>query len=122
MRFGKAIVIGSAALLTASGLSAVAVADPASASVASATCGTSGPNLDDGGGKTTVGLNMQTGPYQDCPNVVWLPAGTQVWYWCYMPNDYNNTWTYGRAILNGHDYYGWVIDTKLDDNGSYAFC
>jgi len=94
----------------------------ASASAQAVTCGVSGPNRDPGGGTTTVGLNMQTGPYQDCANVVWLSAGTQVWYWCYDNNEYGNTWTYGRAIIGGRDYYGWVLDAKLDDGGSYWHC
>jgi hypothetical protein len=30
-------------------------------------------------------------------------SATLVWYWCYVDDDYHNTWTYGRAIIGGHD-------------------
>lgn len=83
--------------------------------------GANGP----GEGRTISGANMKTGPYADCGNVEWMPAGTHVYYWCYVANDFGNTWTYAR--IAGTETKGWILDDRLPLNsdgtrGSETLC
>jgi hypothetical protein len=79
-----------------------------------------------GEGATIEGANMKVGPYATCGNVVYVPAGTYVYYWCYIVNDYGNTWTYAR--IRGTETKGWISDAHLPLNqdgvsrGSLTHC
>lgn len=77
-------------------------------------------NNDNDGGELLVGAYLKVGPYAECGNVVWMPAGTDVWYWCYVTNEYYNTWSFVR--IAGTQTYGWVYDGHMDDGGSYQGC
>jgi hypothetical protein len=40
-----------------------------------------------GEGATIEGANMKVGPYAVCNDVKYMPAGTYVYYWCFVAND-----------------------------------
>jgi hypothetical protein len=114
-------IVLAASLLTLGGGAITGSAIGSAASSAADQCtGNAFRNADDGDGLTTVGANLKVGPYASCNNVVWMPAGTHVYYWCYISNSYGNTWTYAR--IAGTQTHGWIVDGKLNDNGALARC
>ncbi|UDM05533.1 hypothetical protein [Streptomyces longhuiensis] len=45
-------------------------------------------------------------PYESCGSHGTFTAGTKIYYWCYIYNDYGNMWIYGRVA--GTETKGWI--------------
>jgi hypothetical protein len=129
MRRTKTLLSTTAAVVLMVGalFSAPASAAPGSSSASAAVecAGWGFRNADDKSGRTEVGANLKVGPYTECGNVVWVPADTLVYYWCYVSNEYGNTWSFVR--IAGTQTHGWIYDGHLPLNpngtrGATAYC
>jgi hypothetical protein len=92
----------------------------ASSSAAAVSCTRDYVNADEGSGTLTVGAHLKVGPYAECADIVWMPAGTLVRYWCYYENVYGNEWSFVR--IAGTQTHGWVYDGHLNNGGSTQAC
>jgi hypothetical protein len=63
-------------------------------------------NADDGYIILGEDANLQKAPYAECGTYHRAKAGTKIWSWCTVENDYDNTWLWGR--IDGTETYGWV--------------
>ncbi|GAB3452035.1 hypothetical protein [Actinophytocola sediminis] len=109
------VIITSILLATGAGLFTPSASATGPASPAAVECtGWDFENVDDGSGRLVRGANMKVGPYEACGNEVWIQPGTLVYYWCWVANDYGNTWTFAR--IAGTQTHGWIYDDHLPTN------
>ncbi|MEV1005918.1 SH3 domain-containing protein [Streptomyces sp. NPDC049881] len=80
-------------------------------------------NKDSDTGKTYEGsYSIRTGPNQGCPTVTPVIQSNVLFYHCFVTNSAGNTWTHVRVNMSGNDYWGWIWDGNLTDNGSKVRC
>jgi hypothetical protein len=97
----KAVSVGLSALFISAGV----LVTPGAAQAAS--CGSQAvTNADDGYIVLGEDADLQKAPYAACGTNIRAKAGTKIWSWCTVENDYGNTWLWGR--IAGTETYGWV--------------
>ena len=118
--YRRALTVGVSAALATSGLfvagpaqakpepePGVGARSAAAAAAAAASCGSQAvTNADDGYLILGETANLQKAPYAACGTYATAPAGTKIWSWCAVENDYDNTWLWGR--IDGTQTHGWM--------------
>ncbi|MFF2847626.1 SH3 domain-containing protein [Streptomyces sp. NPDC058001] len=98
------------------------VVSTAGAASANASCGRTGPNLDNTVVSMAAGVsaNMRSGSSTSCGVKGWADNRDSLDYYCYTWDANSASWTY---LYNRSDgTYGWVKDSLLPNNGSTKHC
>ncbi|MEV4496424.1 hypothetical protein AB0J84_12040 [Micromonospora arborensis] len=104
------------------------LASPASAAPASSQTSCSSQtvaNNSESSATMKIGANLKKAPYSECGNVQYVNAGTTLYIWCWVNNDYDNFWFWAR--IAGTSTYGWmsVSNVTVHDMGgstNYGWC
>ena len=118
VRHTWAVSIAAVGLALASN---IAMASSGNAAADGETCsGVPWQNVDSGSGTSFGTYHLESGPYQDCPDVALAYPGTSFYYHCWVVNKYGNIWTHVR--ITGTSIQGWFSDTNLSNDGAVREC
>ncbi|MFD7662581.1 hypothetical protein [Streptomyces sp. NPDC059788] len=63
---------------------------------------------------------VRTMPYKDCASKSYA-SGRKFFYWCYLRNEHNNKWIFGRVA--GTQHTGWVYAGNIkNSSGTLRKC
>jgi len=72
----------------------------------------------------TDNVPVYDGPYDGCQLLTTTLGPTGFQLWCYVENNYGQTWTYVNFHNNrdGRNWAGWVRDVYIFGGGSFNIC